>query len=24
VPYCLSHAACPVDVCADQRVSAAP
>ena len=23
VPYCLSHAACPVDVCADQRISAA-
>jgi nucleotide-binding universal stress UspA family protein len=23
VPYCLSHAVCPVDVCADQRIPAA-
>ena len=21
VPYCLAHAACPVDICADQRTS---
>jgi nucleotide-binding universal stress UspA family protein len=24
VPYCLARASCPVDICADQRASAAP